>query len=313
MRAPNGLLNQADPEGSVTQCFAIAAVQVLLSVPRFRESLVQLTPFRDGLARSSNILQCLVKLTTALIARRNHQSMFQQFMTAACYSGVLHSRYLHGENDCAEFLFALLLHLVNQPEITDALLSNVFDTATQFRVSDSFQCSVCNHVWLAHRARSARFERHVVLPVALLKGKNKTLDSALLHTTFPHEIEHVCSNAACRQRTKVIKTAQYLSAPDILLIQIARPRGKQKTAYVNVSVRENLSVFKSNYVLRGVAMHKGATVNSGHYTALVSRDDDWFALDDNSCQAVAAEHELASAKFKSQVVLLAYERVAVSE
>lgn len=306
---PTGLRNQQDPEGNITQCYAISAVQVLLSIPRFRRCLEQLTQFSDALSRASNIVQALVILASALNHRRNHQRLFQAFMTAACYSGALHERYVAGENDSGDFLFALLTHLDHEGSIAEALRANVFDTATQFRLAATFQCSVCHHVWPQFRGNGVGFERHVVLPVSLFSGKGSSLDSALLHTTHPHEIEHVCNSASCGQRTRVVKTVEYKSAPDVLFVQIARPKGRLKSSPVTVSARVYLSVFEADFVLRAAAMHKGKSVDTGHYTSLASRGDQWYICDDNDVEATALEHALASQSFKSGVVLLAYERV----
>lgn len=279
---------------------------MLLSIDRFRQCLEQLLVFSDGLARASAIVRTLVKLAAALRDKRNHHKLFQEFMAATCYSSVLHERYIAGENDCGDFVFALLSHLDSEAEITAALHSNVFDAATSFRLSEHFQCSVCNHVWPAHRGRADRFERHVVLPVKLLKSN--TLDAALMQTTHPHEIDHVCSS--CRKRAEMIKNLEYQSAPDVLFVQIARPKGKLKSTPVTVSARVFLSVFKAEFVLRAAAMHRGKSVDTGHYTSLASRGDNWFCCDDNNVEAVAVEHALAQPRFKSGVVLLAYERAS---
>jgi uncharacterized UBP type Zn finger protein len=216
---------------------------------------------------------------------------------------------MHGENDVADFLFALISHLESEPEIAGALHANVFDLAPRFKVSEQFQCDICQHVWLSHRGGPEKCERHVVLPVALCEGRS--LSDALQETTKPKQVEHVCTNAHCRRRSpNMVSNIQYRSTPDILLLQLARSKGKRMRLPVSVAAQLTTPAFGDvAYTLRAAAIHSGKSVMHGHYTSLVSRDDRWYLCDDNSVQAVRVEHALAEQSFKEDVVLLAYERV----
>jgi len=107
---------------------------------------------------------------------------------------------------------------------------------------------------------------------------------------------------------QAVKNVEFLSSPDVLLVQIARPKGRKKTKQANVPARGHFTAFHATYQLRGAAMYSGSGDN-GHYTALVCRGEQFFACDDNEIAAVDIDGALQTVSFKSRVVLLAYERV----
>ena len=58
------------------------------------------------------------------------------------------------------------------------------------------------------------------------------------------------------------------------------------------------------YELRALVEHHGATVNSGHYTAIVKRKDDWVLIDDNLVKPISNE-----AVARARPYLLLYQQV----
>lgn len=307
---PTGMESREDPDGNISQCFVIAAVQLLLSVPTFRDSLSTLESFKESLALSSPLTLSLVRLAAALRVRRNHQLQFQSFARVACYDieTQLSNRYSSGQNDSTEFLLHLVAHLRSVPDISEALGgSNPFDRDTRFRIRSELACGVCGHSWQVNRAAEEKEEHAICLSASNLSGQ--TVEVAISATTAPHRVNFACARPECKADTDTTKYQRYLSVPDVLIVHVSRwSRQRKSNNQVKIPLEASFDVFNARYRLLSVALHHGASIRSGHYTAVVLIGDRWYNCNDNAISSVQPSF-LASAEVRTKVVMAIFERV----
>lgn len=134
------------------------------------------------------------------------------------------------------------------------------------------------------------------------------------------KIECNCDKCHSKTKTKVTKIAK---SPKTLIIQLKRflninETGETYKIHQQVSFEEKLSLNKwtdSNirsydYQLCGIILHDGENTNSGHYTAIYKKMDDWVLFNDEIVTTGLKFNEIKSNKLhQANVYVLLYTRI----
>ena len=119
------------------------------------------------------------------------------------------------------------------------------------------------------------------------------LEDAMAETVA--EIEYQC--ASCEKTTVGRKRRWAVSAGEVLEVRVGRFRqgadgATEKDAEFMEYPSAGLVVAGARYELRGVAVHHGANMTSGHYTAYVMREGRWYLANDEDVDQVEEETAL---------------------
>jgi hypothetical protein len=106
------------------------------------------------------------------------------------------------------------------------------------------------------------------------------------------EVEYQCT--ACGKTTAGRKRRWVVSAGEVLEVRVRRSRqgaggAVEKDAEFMAYPSAGLVVAGGRYELRGVAVHHGANMTSGHYTAYVMREGWWYLANDEDVDQVEEE------------------------
>lgn len=306
--APVGIQNREDADGNQTQCFAICAVQVLLSVPVFKTTLLQMAKLKYALSLCDPVVRSLIKLTEALDRHRNHHVSFQEFMAEACYSAAhqLTPVYTVGQNDSAEFLAHLFERLRREPQFALQLGENAFDKCMQFRVGTATHCPKCERRSESVREGDQKHAYDLMLSAAKFHKRSS------FHTAFDQLTEittktMACPNSLCRAKGPKKRHAVFLSSPEVLFVHIDRSmESKKSKKAIQVPTASAIPVFDGHYELLAVSVHRGQTVQAGHWTALLRRDGHWFDADDTQVTPINISTELAKPFYQQNVAGLLF-------
>ena len=92
----------------------------------------------------------------------------------------------------------------------------------------------------------------------------------------------------CHQNTTSEKSYSILSLPDILLFQLKRFDNRQsKVCKLMKFPLVGLSFEGQTFQLSSVVYHHGS-INSGHYSAALLENDQWFLANDDKVDAIDA-------------------------
>jgi len=119
------------------------------------------------------------------------------------------------------------------------------------------------------------------------------LEDAMAETVA--EVEYQC--ASCEKTTVGRKRRWAVSAGEVLEVRVGRFRqgadgATEKDAEFMEYPSAGLVVAGARYELRGVAVHHGADMTSGHYTAYVMREGGWYLANDEDVDQVEEETAL---------------------
>lgn len=146
--------------------------------------------------------------------------------------------------------------------------------------------------------------------------KNKSLD---ISTLIPYRIENYeldYKNYYRDKKGKLIKTYEKTyeikKTNGILIIEIYRNDGREGKLNTKIIYPNTITIKgdKKELKLRSLILHKGSTINSGHYTTILKRDDKTYEYDDilsseNKLREIDEEYE---EKMRKNVVVLIYSR-----
>jgi uncharacterized UBP type Zn finger protein len=299
VQAPCGFKNQGN------QCFAICAVQLVLAVPVFLKSLLNLAANTEALDAAALIVRRLSKLAVAANTKRNQHRAMQDLLHATCYGDTrLSPVFAHGENDAGEFLHHLFDFLREQP-----LPSNPFSLPMRFRLGSAVHCQTCGR-----RTESFRGENEgpaYRIHLSATQCSTPSFGKALSLLTATNEVRQRCEG--CHVVSKHIKHAIYQSPPQLLFVHIERwSAGSKCLLPVAVPSSLQVDIFGARYRLLGAGVHKGKTVASGHWVALVSRSGTWFSVSDSDVEEADLAATLARPDFQSNVAVVLLERDSAS-
>ena len=101
-------------------------------------------------------------------------------------------------------------------------------------------------------------------------------------------------NEKTKEKQEVMRRVLFFALPEVLIIVLKRFNNhlKKNATYVNIPIKElNMKDYmiepNSSYVyeLFGVCNHSGSLMG-GHYTAFIKRENGWFHMNDNICNAI---------------------------
>ena len=319
---PLGLLN-----GGRNICYFNALMQALgaLNIDKnsFRISDDECTKLFDSLERTEGAEKAHVivdrKVLTAetvsnLLKQLYGEDNIQAFPTTPISgTGLANTAYIDGASVLENLGVAIDGHPHDPHELFTATL--LLPQHFSFFTAETIFCTSCNQISKNNPLAITH------LNVNLAKDKPE-LSSLLENYFYPTTIEYRCPFCETFSKDNIKKTL-VISYPNILAIQLLRydfDRNTMRPVKINCPVHCPLQMdltsfadqstlpFKAQYRLKAVICHNGLTSDSGHYTAYVARDEDWYLCDDTSVKPVS-EDTLKTAQVMEQTYMVFYEKV----
>lgn len=317
VQVPVGFRNREEQSGESRVCFAIAAVQALLSYQPFVRAFEMLKALPALLPQCSRITQTLVHLASALLDGSDPNALFQTFCVAALTDAHTRLRrgYARGQNDAGELLLDLIQHLHDDGGIAVALGELSPFGHSQFRTVEELSCSRgigagrCEGLWtVKRRGKSNRFDTVLAVPAAQIGSKG--LVSALLENTRPEAVNVECRS--CKMKGAVYRCTRFRDPPKLLVSVVNRwdSRGNKSNKAITVPASAHVAAMGADYELVSAICHHGADIETGHWTAFVERAGEWFRANDTSVSRVGRDSHLRSRDFKTTIVLALFRRVS---
>mgnify|MGYP002803810279 CR=1 FL=1 len=186
----------------------------------------------------------------------------------------------HTQNDIHESLIQLLA--------PDETYEDVFTHHFQHEIQFTKICEKCA------KRKSIAPEKLTTTFIPLCEDVIDVSD-ALYKSYIENTLKSTCEN--CQEDTEHIRIATLLALPDVLLLMFKRfenvgARGKKLHSKVQLQKQITLITEEPcQYVLRACALHHGANLYSGHYTALLFEGNNVVELDDTHVKCVTNEWE----------------------
>jgi ubiquitin C-terminal hydrolase len=276
-------------------CFAAATVQLL----------ARCRPF-------------VTKLEATTLQRPAHEALRAQFRLRATRVATIHNiarvfdYFFDGrQHDAHEFLVALLARL-------DAEAAEVTGNPTWVaeiiggKSSNLVLCANCDHEIVTEDSFSA-----MSIPIS---EEVKSLSDMIQATSVPQPVPaYECDS--CRSKNSVTLTTSIVDAPPVLLLHLLRfsvvaTDGEvvMTKSSLPVHVPPEIEIHTVNgrfrYRLAGVVEHHGATMESGHYTAILHDEDDkWRKVDDSEVTTIEPHRAKAMLETSKTAFLVTYLRL----
>ena len=171
---------------------------------------------------------------------------------------------------------------------------NEIPAESAFRVSflESVLCQSCNNP--SERTEYYNMSR-IQFPNHLDPG-NSTKDMIEKLTNDPYGEflqDYICSN--CPTRTNATKSRTLFNVSDALIIQLVifrydQTTGSLKKLVPNLNIETEIeNVLLGTLKLQAIIYHHGETPNSGHYSAVVKYDKQWYSVNDEHVTLINSE------------------------
>ncbi|KAF7830201.1 ubiquitin carboxyl-terminal hydrolase 26-like [Senna tora] len=275
--SPAGLTNLG------ATCYANSILQCLYMNIPFREGIFSVEP---DVLQQQPVLNQLARLFVQLhISKKSVVDSFPFVKTLELDNGV--------QQDSHEFLtllLSLLERCLSHSKVPKA--RTIVQDLFRGSVSHVTTCSQCGRDSEASSKMEDFYE--LELNVKGLKSLDESLDDYLTVEELHGDNQYFCE--CCKTRVDATRSIKLRTLPDVLNFQLKRcvflpettTRKKITSAFSfpsTLDMRHRLSEpsqSKSIYDLSAVLIHKGTTVNSGHYVAHIKDENtgQWWEFDD---------------------------------
>jgi ubiquitin C-terminal hydrolase len=160
-----------------------------------------------------------------------------------------------------------------------------------------------------------KYKRNVIYEVSslYLMGKSKLDISSIIPNridTYNFDKKNYFKNSKGKLVTHYEKEYNILKTNGVLLVEIYRSIGGENKLTTKIIYPNTIKIEgdKKALKLRSIILHKGDTVESGHYTALLKRNGKTYEYDDileTKVQEITEEYEK---KMRKNIVCLVYSR-----
>ncbi|XP_016370287.1 ubl carboxyl-terminal hydrolase 18-like [Sinocyclocheilus rhinocerous] len=240
----------------------------------------------DGIDKSNVPLQ--LKNTLEAMRDKSYPAPHKDFLNCLYHQAI--QRFTQQD---ADEIFHIILNL-SQKQIPDAALAQEICSLYEIKVETQVGCLNCKFI---QRMPNSLFS----LPLAICERENSLescINSFFQLQKLADSEKVYCDN--CEKKQPSSYEVKLVSLPPILCVHLKRFRnydGFTKKLYDKVTFPETFStaIFAAgqsenadclkaeHYSLYAVVVHMGSTM-SGHYTAFISSNQDWYYADDSCVQ-----------------------------
>ena len=265
-------------------CYFNSVVQLLLHC----------SPVRQGIDTAPHSINALRELSTLFMSMTNNDDM--TFISPwVCYQAIINTercRALHmnknQQEDVHEFFILLLEHF--QDELTK--IAEVFNLIHVFNIflRSTITCQGCSRI-----VEERQWYWNLTLHFPRVPHSQELNIYSLLDAYFGVEIvgDYTCSQCHLLGRTD--KKISMIKAPQVLLIQVVRfnIRLQKINDFVKFPLQlttphiSNGNEQSFSYQLRGLIVHVGSSLNSGHYICYFYNKGNWYKADDRKITLVS--------------------------
>jgi hypothetical protein len=269
----------------VLRATSTTAVDALRAFHALAEASAPAAP-AAALPSNADLDVCLALTLDAALTAPLHEPLVPRLFTSSFYH--------NAQADASEFFLSLL----DRAPVTRMLLS--------FGLAEELECPRCNH------RRRLRTERHGLLSLPLiadgipLLDVQSALDAFLAPELLDADYHFLCEACACSEPPT--KQPRVLTVPDVLCVQLKRWANADDVAGLRHAVRPNrqLAFAGRRFQLRGTVLHRGPSVQYGHYLACARHetpDGEWWLYND-TLRRLAADADLDSSTENRSYVLV---------
>ena len=148
----------------------------------------------------------------------------------------------------------------------------------------------CRQILCTKKHESDEYEHSLCLNI------NRNFDNSL-HEYLHEKCEILYKCPTTNRSNNIEIEREIIKSPDYLIIQLKRfnydvstKTSSKSREYFNVNV--DLNFDKKAYTLIAVCLHKGISLENGHYISYIKKGDDWYECDDKRINMVNKTYDI---------------------
>ena len=243
----------------VNACFFNSLCQVLYTFPMFLASL-KYTP------STNNVVNAMQEVFAVM--KNSHTTELYDYIRQI----KLRDYRFEDQYDVQEAFIQILDNIY--PETNEKLFEK---SPFGIKLNAAIHCEYCEY-------RKDISEIFQTIAIDVLEDQHQSLKGllnvVLTRTDTPNE--YFCER--CENSGVSTKTYGFDQANDIIALQLSifsyDQYGNSWKKSPSIEIEKDISVFE-DYSLQGIIWHHGENLNSGHYTATVKHNENWYHISDN--------------------------------
>ena len=171
--------------------------------------------------------------------------------------------------------------------ILDKCFPNVTDSIFCIKVNESILCEEAPipNTPGGCGAKQDKFETHQIFKLNVQEFTYQQSVQEMLNSTYNFEVmdDYRCSigeNNGCQKAGFCKKSTIIAELKDLIIIQLKIFNSQLMKIFPAIKVDQVITPFDT-YELIGILWHHGRSMNSGHYTSMVKRNDQWLHISDS--------------------------------
>ena len=169
-------------------------------------------------------------------------------------------------------------------------------------VRDMLHCEnvVVTHCHHCEHSTNRKEVMHAPILQVALTADN--LQDCILATMADQPIDgHKCTQ--CGEIRYTHHRCQPIIQPDLLIVQLLRFSNKGRKITTSISIPDTITVLDTLYRVNSMVFHQG-TLYSGHYTAMVKTNSQWYQCNDTNISRLDASEVFTAANTKVYLIFL---------